>query len=181
MNNITLNEGLDYQDMEGQVQPKITVDEYTAKMGKECDIITITFTVNSQLAGEDLVDWLERGYEWVLDASISEGEITVGKYLVFVEMNRRSSAPERIITMLSDLSTLTNIKVPQWIVEIDDQTYKADVDVLKKEVICSPGRYRAEKEKEEEINEMREIAGLTRKPIYQEDEYTKNIKAMAGM
>ena len=85
-----LNEGLDYHDMIDQIEPKITVDEYAAKMGKDSDIVTITFVVNSKLAGDDLVGWLERGYDYILDASVSEGEIEPGKFLVFAEMNRRS-------------------------------------------------------------------------------------------
>ena len=81
---------LDYMDLEGQLKDKITVDEYAAKMGKDSDIVTITFTTNSKLAAQDLVTWFERGYDFVLDASVSDGEIEPGKWLVFVEMDRRS-------------------------------------------------------------------------------------------
>jgi hypothetical protein len=58
-----LNESLDYQDMKDQISSDITVDEYSAKMGKDKDIVTVTFTANSKLAAEDLVTWFERGYE----------------------------------------------------------------------------------------------------------------------
>ena len=102
---------LDYHDMVGQIYPKLTVDEYAAKMGKDSDIVTLTFLVKSKQVGEDLVDWLERGYEWVLDASVSDGEVEIGKYLVFAEMNRRSAVPSRIIEILDDLSTLTDISL----------------------------------------------------------------------
>ena len=63
-----LNEGLDYMDLEGQLLPRISVDEYSAKMGKDSEIVTVAFTVKSEAAGNDLVDWLERGYNFVLDA-----------------------------------------------------------------------------------------------------------------
>ena len=76
---------LDYMDLEGQLNDKVTVDEYAAKMGPDNDIVTLTFISNSKLAAEDLVTWFERGYDWVLDASVSEGEIEPGKWLVFVE------------------------------------------------------------------------------------------------
>ena len=81
-----LAEGLNYLDMEGQVEPKITVDEYEAKMGKDKDIVTVTFVVKNKLAGDDLVGWFERGYSYVLDASVSDGEFDKDKYLVFVEI-----------------------------------------------------------------------------------------------
>ena len=80
------------------------------------DIVTITFKVNSELAANDLVTWFERGYDFVLDASVSEGEIKPGKYLVFVEMDRRSKVPERIISVLADLETLTGLKLNDLIV-----------------------------------------------------------------
>ena len=51
---------LDYMDMEGQLADIITVDEYAAKMGQDKDIVTVTFTTNSNLAAEDLVSWFER-------------------------------------------------------------------------------------------------------------------------
>lgn len=180
MNKI-LTEGLDYEDMQGQVEPKVTVDEYSAKMGKDKDIVTITFTVNSKLAGEDLVSWFERGYDFVLDASTSDGEIEPGKYLVFVEMNRRLAVPERVIELLGDLETLTGLKLKEYTIEVDDETYDADVDILKQVIILNPNEYKLEKEQEEELNEMRTIANIGTKRIYPDDPYITEIKTMAGM
>ena len=79
--NKLITEGLDFQDMENQIFPTLTVDEYSAKMGKDSDVVTITFTVKSELAGNDLVDWFERGYDYVLDASLSTGEVEIGKWV----------------------------------------------------------------------------------------------------
>ena len=176
-----LTEGLDFHDLEGQVDPEITVDEYSAKMGKDSDIVTLTFTVNSELAGRDLVDWFERGYDYVLDASASDGEIRPGKYLIFVEMNRRSTVPERIVELLSDLETLTAIKLKDWTVIVDEEEYEPDTDTLKQIITISPHEYRVEKEKETELNEFREIAGIPTKNLHEEDAYIKTIKTMAGM
>lgn len=179
-----LNEGLDYMDMKDQVENTVTVDEYSAKMGKDKDIVTVTFTVNSKLAGEDLVTWFERGYDFVLDASLSDGELEPGKWLVFVEMDRRSKVPNRIITLLSNLETLTDIKLKDWNVEVEGEECKADEEVLREKMVLNPNEYKMEKEAEEtdeELNEMRIRAGLDPKVSYVEDEYIKNIKAMAGM
>jgi hypothetical protein len=176
-----LNESLDYMDMDGQISDKITVDEYAAKMGKDKDIVTITFKVNSELAANDLVTWFERGYDFVLDASVSDGEIEPGTYLVFVEMERRSRVPERIIRLLSDLETLTGFKLKDWIVEIENETYDADESVIRQAMILNPNEYKMEKEKDEKVNEYRQIAGLATKPLYTEDAYIRKIKTMAGM
>ena len=183
MNNKTyITEGLDYHDMENQIVPTISVDEYAAKMGKDSDIVTLAFIVKSSAAGEDLVDWFERGYDWVLDASLSDGEIEIGKYLVFVEMNRRSSTPGRIVELLSDLTTLTDIKVNEWTVTVDGEDYEPDEHVLQQVIILNPNKYKLDKEREEELNEMRMLAKIEPKPIYSSnDTELKNFKAMAGL
>lgn len=180
MNKI-INEGLDYHDMEGQIEPKITVDEYVAKMGKNKDIVTITFVVKSEQVGKDLVNWLERGYDFVLDASLSDGELQVGKWLVFIEMNRRSSVPNRIIELLQDLKTLTNLKVTDWTVSVDGEEYDCDEDILRQVIVLNPAKYEMEKENEEELNEMREIAGLDRKRIYKKDVEISDFISKAGL
>ena len=182
---------LDYMDLEGQLQDKITIDEYAAKMGKDSDIVTLTFTTNSKLAAKDLVTWFERGYDFVLDASVSDGEIEPGEWLVFVEMDRRSKVPSRIITLLEDLENLTGMEVSDWIVEIDGEEYEADEETMKEKMILNPNEYKSVKgsededeeteETEGELNEMRLRAGLDVKTDYVEDEYIKNLKAIAGM
>lgn len=181
-NKINLTEGLDYKDMEGQILPVVSVDEYKAKMGKDSDIVTLTFTVKSKQVGEDLVEWFERGYDFVLDAKVSDGEIETGKWLVFVEMNRRSSVPNRIIELLDDLKTLTDLKLTDWEIKVDDESYDADEKILKQVIILNPNEYKNKKENEGELNEMREIAGISIKSnSFNDDNYIKNLKAMAGM
>lgn len=174
-----LKEGLDYHDLKGQVIPELTVDEYVSKMGKDSDIVTLAFVVNSRLAGEDLVTWLEIGYDYILDASVSDGEVSPGKYLVFVEMNRRTSVPDRIIEILDDLNTLTDIPLEKWVISVDDSDYNAEAEILKKVILLSPHEYRTEVEKEEELNEYRTIAGLDNKRLYEniDEEIKKFIQA----
>ena len=176
-----INESLDYMDLDGQMSDKVTIDEYSAKMGKDKDIITITFKVYSKLAGEDLVTWFERGYDFVLDASISDGEIKPGEYLVFVEIERRSKAPERLLRLLSDLQTLTGYQLKDWTVEIEGEEYDADQETISSKIILNPNLYKMEKETDEKINEMRTVAGLRTKVIYENDTYIKNLKAIAGL
>ena len=177
-----INEGLDYMDMVDQIEPTVSVDEYSAKMGKDSDIVTLAFTVNSEAAGNDLVDWFERGYDWILDASLSEGELSPGKYLVFVEMKRRTKVPERIVELVDDLETLTGLKATEWTVNIDEEEYDADEDVLKQLISISPHEYREENEDEEGLNEMRHRAGLDTVNLHGEpDSELKAFLSMAGL
>jgi hypothetical protein len=177
-----INEGLNYLDMVDQIEPTVSVDEYAAKAGRDADIVTLAFTVNSEAAGNDLVDWFERGYDWIIDASISEGELSPGKYLVFVEMKRRTKVPERIVELIDDLETLTDLKIKDWTVNINEEDYDADEEVLKQLIPISPHEYREENENEEELNEMRHRAGLDTINLHGEpDSELKAFISMAGL
>lgn len=183
-----ITEGLDHLDMKDQVNDTMTIDEYAAKMGDDADIITITFTVHSKLAAEDLVTWFERGYDWVLDASVSDGELDNGRWLVFVEMKRRSTAPERIIKLLDDLETLTGIQLNDWQINLEGEMISPDAEILQEKMILNPNEYKnlrdtdeKDDEKDDDLNEVRQLAGINIKTVYEEDEYIKNLKAMAGM
>jgi len=177
-----INEGLDYLDMEGQIEPKVSVDEYSAKVGKDSDIVTLAFIVNSEAAGNDLVDWFERGYDWILDASLSEGELSPGKYLVFVETKRRTKVPERIVELIEDLETLTDLSPDEWTVSIDNEDYDAETEILKQHITISPHEYREENDDEEELNEMRKRAGLETVNLYgKPDSEIQAYIAMAGL
>ena len=79
-------EGLGYKDMEGLIKPVIHVDEFTSKMGEDDDIIVLSFFLRDPTAAKDLMNWFERGYDFIIDADRSPGEIKKNRYLVFVEI-----------------------------------------------------------------------------------------------
>ena len=175
-----LFENLDHHDLVGQVIPTVSIDEYAAQAGSDDEIITIAFTVKGDQASQDLSDWFERGYDWILDAAVSEGEYTPGRNLVFVEIPRRTTAPARIIELIDDLETLTDIPLTEWTVKFDGEDYDADVDQLKSLIIMSPHDYRIENE--EDLNEMREIAGLPTKNAHgKQDALLRDFIAKAGI
>jgi hypothetical protein len=61
--------------------------------------LLISFFVRDQQAAKDLMMWFEKGYDFVLDADRSPGEIRPGRYLVYVEMRRRSTAGGNVETI----------------------------------------------------------------------------------
>lgn len=178
-----LNEGLDYLDMKNQIDPIVTIDEYAAKMGEDSDIVTVTFKTKSKQAGRDLESWLELGYDYVLDASTSDGELEPGTWLVFAEMQRKSNVPKKVVQILKDLKTLTGLEIEDWTVVVDETQYKADEDQLKTAIILTPKDYDAikGKETEEELNEYRKIAGLQTKNIYTVDDEIRKYITNAGL
>lgn len=177
-----INESLEYHDMKGQVESILSIDEYAAKIGPDNEIVTLSFVVKSKLVGEDLVSWFERGYDFVLDANVSDGELEHGKFLVFVELERRSKVPTRVMLLLKELETLTDLPVQDWEVTIEKKTYPASEEIIREKMILNPNLYRNEKEKEGELNEMRVAAGLEVKKLYDnKDSLLKNYLASAGL
>jgi len=175
-----LREALEYKDMEGMIKPTIHVDEFAAKMGDDDDIIVISFFVRGEQAARDLVSWFERGYDWVLDADTSPGEIRPGRYLVYIEMRRRSTAGEKIKEALDDLGTLTEFKDAQdWTMHYEGESYPFNHETFDRIVPRSPKEYRARKEKD--LNEMRSAAGLETKPIYERDQDILVLQSAAGI
>jgi hypothetical protein len=175
-----LTEGLQYMDMENQITPVLGIDEFKSNIGDDSEMIVLNFTVAGKEVGKDLVSWLERGYEWIVDADVSPGEVLDKKYYVFAEMDRRSSAPKRIFELLQDLNTLTGIEAENWKIKIDDEKYPASVENLQKHMIVSPVEYAVDQEKD--LNEWREIAGIpTINKHKTTDEDLLNWKRQAGI
>lgn len=175
-----LNEGLSYMDMEHHVTPILGIDQFKSRIGEDKDIIVLNFIVDGEAVGNDLVDWLERGYDWIIDSEVSPGEVLDKKYYVFAEINRRSTSPKRIMELLDDLSTLTGIDSENWELKIDKKKHPASIETISKNVILHPNEYVSGKEKE--LNEWREIAGLQTVTAYDKtDEDLLNYQRQAGI
>lgn len=174
-----LTEGLKYMDMESLVLPLMGIDQYKSSVGADEDIITLNFVTKNKSVSEDLAEWFERGYEWVVDAEVSPGEVTSGKFFVFVEMTRRSKSAEQIMEMIEDLETLTGLKPSGWKFKIGEKTEPASIEFIKKNIQLTPHDYRMVHEKP--LNEWRQIAGIQTTNTYNDDEDMKAMKRRAGI
>lgn len=174
-----LKEGLNYKDMEGMMKPTIHVDEFSAKMGDDDDIAVISFFVRDETAARDLVNWFEKGYDFVQDADRSPGEIRPGRYLVYVEIRRRSALADQVGELIDDLSTLTEFEPNDWQMHYKKQMYPFSVDTFRNVVPDSPKKYR--EEQESGLNEMRTAAGIATKPIYDVDQDIRSLQNIAGI
>jgi len=174
-----LFESLDYKDLDGLVKPTIHVDEFSAKMGDDDDIITVSFFVRDNQAAKDLMSWFEKGYDFVIDADKSPGEIKPNRYLVYVELRRRSTAGGNVEILIDDLATLTEFGKDDWTMHYRDQEYPFSRDTFDSVVPLSPKEYR--KRFESEMNEMRVAAGLETKQIYERDNEMRSLQSAAGI
>lgn len=105
-----LNEdSLQAGDLKNLVHHIFEIDSYRSKMGDDKDVVVVSFTVESKDPAEDLVSFIEKGYQFVLDADVTPGELASGKYKVFVELQRDRHVAENISNMLYGISKLTGI------------------------------------------------------------------------
>jgi hypothetical protein len=101
-----LFEGLRRGDLKDSVDPIFTIDQFKSKMGEDKDIIVLRFRVVDKNPAIDVMEFLEKGYPYVLDADISSGEEKDGKYSVFVELERSSSAAKQMKEIIGGISQL---------------------------------------------------------------------------
>jgi hypothetical protein len=174
-----LSEALEYKDMMGMIKPTIHIDEFSSKMGDDEDIIVVSFFVRSEAVARDLVNWFEKGYDWVLDADRSPGEIRSGRYLVYVEMRRRSTAGEKVADLIDDLTTLTEYNADAWSMTYRDQEVPFSQEAFDSMVPRSPREYR--EQRESAMNEMRMRAGLDPRVLIEISPETRALQSAAGI
>jgi hypothetical protein len=101
-----LFEGLRAGDLRDQISEIFTVDQYKSKMGKDQDIVVLGFRVEDKYPATDLMEFIEKGYSFILDADMSTGEEQDGKYQVFVELERTKKLPGQLRSLLDGVSQL---------------------------------------------------------------------------
>ena len=178
-NQSLLLEGLQFKDLEGLMKPTIHVDEFSSKMGDDADIIVVSFFVRDKAAAKDLMGWFEKGYDWVLDADMSPGEIKPNRYLVYLEMRRRNAAPRQIQELLEDLGTLTEFEPEDWMMTYQGKEQPWSPEEFAASVPLTPKDYTASTE--DGLNEMRIAAGLPVKTVHTTSSDIKNLQSAAGI
>lgn len=174
-----LNEGLEYKDLEGLMKATMHVDEFSANMGEDADVMVLSFFVRDKQAARDLVAWFEKGYDFILDSDRSPGEIRPGRYLVYVELRRRPAVRDHIQELLDDLSTLTEFEPQDWIVHAGDKVAHWNPEELGDLVPLTSDAYRAEHE--QDLNDLRDAAGIPAKKIHKTKSDMKDLQTAAGI
>lgn len=107
-----VNEGLRPLDLSELVYDLFEIDSYRSKMGEDQDVCVLTFRVKDRSPARDMMEFIEKGYDFVLDADVSAGENDRGEYFVFVELNRTPKLSEQIRDITYGVRRLTGIK--EW-------------------------------------------------------------------
>jgi hypothetical protein len=136
-----LNEGLRPLDLENLISDTFEVDVYRSKMGEDKDVCVLSFVSETRFPARDLMEFIEKGYPFVLDADVSSGENTEGKYHIFVELSRTEKLAENIKELLYGVEKLTGIKDFKFKYHKRSGVYEADRDSLKNMIPDSVEKY----------------------------------------
>lgn len=179
-----LNENLEFGDLKRLVHTELHIDEYKSKMGDDADVCVLSFKVSGKEPSTDLVNFIEKGYDWVLDADVSSGEKEGGDYLVFVEIDRTPKLPDQIVELLSDIMNLTEQDLSEWRFNYRKSTHEQSIEKenLARIVPLTPEDYSKKYDREqEEIDSLKTAAGVEVTTKAPKNEYTESLRIAAGL
>lgn len=146
---LKLTESLRPNDLKDLVSEVFTVDQYKSKMGEDADIVVLGFRVKEKHPATDLVEFIERGYNYILDADMSTGEEHDGQYQVFVELERNSKLPENLKHLLGGIGQLTGVDSWRFRYQKAPASVEFDVRSVMEHIPSTPEEYTAK------INEIK--------------------------
>jgi hypothetical protein len=191
-----LNENLERGDLARLIHPELHIDEYKSKMGDDADVCVVSFKVAGKEPAGDLVGFVEKGYDFVLDADVSSGEKEGGDYLVFLELQRSKELPGQIIKIMEDLMNLTEQKLEDWRVRYYKSQKDHDLteENLREIVILSPEEYSAKYDQDNEevdstepeditkdLDAMKAVAGVPVTTTAPVNDFTESLRVAAGL
>jgi hypothetical protein len=97
-----LFEGLREGDLEGLVLPHLSIDEFETKL--DDDAIVVAFHVLDRDPANDLNRFIQKGAVALLDTDVSPAPNEDGYYVVFVELERNETFPERMMHILDSVA-----------------------------------------------------------------------------
>lgn len=179
-----LNENLEHGDLKRLIHTELHIDEYKSKMGDDADVCVISFKVAGKEPSADLVSFIEKGYDFVLDADVSSGEKEGGDYLVFVELDRTPQLPSQIMEMMNDLMNLTEQTLEDWRVRYRKSVtdFELTKENLESTIPLTPEEYTQKyNQDQEEIDALKTAAGVEVTTKAPKNEYTESLRIAAGL
>lgn len=179
---IRLHEGLEQGDLKRLVHPEIHIDEFKSKLGRDEDVCVISFKVTGKEPANDLVNFVEKGYDWVIDADSSSGEMDDGDYIVFVECDRESTIPDNLMQLVDDLLNLTEQDISDWFVKYRNRGPKKPLskETLEQIIPLSSEQYK-QQYGHEEIDKLKAVAGVEVKTKAPKNDFTESLRIAAGI
>lgn len=179
---INVNEGLEANDLKRLVHDELHIDEYKSKMGKDEDVVVISFKVAGREPALDLVNFIEKGYDWVIDADLSAGELDDGDFIVFVECDREPAFADNVVQLLEDIMQLTEQKLSDWrlLTRSSPNEHEVNADNIKALVPLTTQDY-LRRFGNKSLDEMRVAAGVSVNTKAPKNDHTQSLRSLAGI
>jgi len=195
LNSKLLRENLEHGDLKRLVHNELHIDEYKSKMGDDADVCVISFKITGKQPSADLVSFVEKGYDYVLDADVSSGEKEGGDYLVFVEFERTDELPKQIMQVMEDLMNLTEQELTNWRVRYYKSTedHELTEDALEQIISLTPEAYDVKYNRDEEdleaepeditqdLDAMKAVAGVPVTTTAPVNDFSESLRVAAGL
>lgn len=180
--NSNLFEGLEAGDLARLIHPELHVDEFKSKLGDDADVVVISFKVDSKEPANDLVAFIEKGYDWVVDADVSSGEMDDGSYIVFVELDRNEQLADNIIGLLEDMMNLTEQEPADWRVRYykSHKETQLSLESLQNLIPNTPEKYES-LYGQEAIDQLKTAAGIDVDTKAPKNDFTESLRNLANI
>lgn len=136
-----LSEGLRPLDLSEMVLDTFSIDTFRSKMGEDKDVCVLSFKIKDRHPAKDLMEFIERNFDFVLDADVSSGEDNKGQYSVFVELSRTPLLAEQIKEITYGVRKLTGIEEFKFKYHKDDTVTPVTEDSLRSRIPLSAQDY----------------------------------------
>ena len=104
---MNVNESLRSGDLKNLVKKVYEIDSFKSNIGNDEDICVLSFTVDEEDPAKDLENFIEMGYNFVLDADCTPGELDDGNYRVYVEIERSRNIGKQIFEIVEGIKKIT--------------------------------------------------------------------------
>lgn len=128
-------------DLRNLIDEVFEIDSYRSKMGDDKNIVTLSFSVKDKQPAEDLANFLEKGYNFILDADATPGEQSDGKYKVFVELQRERNVGSNICEILDGVTKISEMPNLKFRYYKDFQSKDANLQEIENIVPTDPDNY----------------------------------------
>jgi len=131
--------GLRAGDLNDLILDTFEVDNFQSKMGDDRDICVLSFVAKQRAPARDMMEFVEKGYNFVLDSDVSAGEDRDGNYHVFIELQRDADLPSNIKELTDGITKLCGCK--EWHFKHYKNTKTFGLDSLSEVISKSPIEY----------------------------------------
>lgn len=133
--------GLRANDLENMIDEIFEIDSYASKMGEDKNIVTLSFSLKEKAAADDLSNFLEKGYAFILDSDVTAGEQSDGTYKVFVELERNKDVHDQIYEIIDGVQKLSGKDQFRFRYYKGFRSHDASLDHIKEMVPTDPDQY----------------------------------------